>query len=272
MTTAGEPVSPDDGYDARYFEPLFEVEDRHFWFRARNLGISKLAGQIVAQLEPGYRILEAGCGTGNTLRVLDQLADDGLVLGMDLFAEGLRWARQRVTCPLVQGDIHAPPFRAQFDLIGLFDVLEHLPDDVTVLRDLHRMLKPGGHLILTVPAHLSLWSYFDEAAHHCRRYEPPELKEKLGQAGYQVEFLSSYMASIFPLVWLGRRIAGRTSAKTGHDAEQADELAEQELKITPIVNGLLTLILSLEMHWIARRRSLPFGTSLVAIARKDPGH
>jgi SAM-dependent methyltransferase len=259
-----------DSYDPSYFSHLFEVEDRHFWFRARNRVITAAVARVTARLAPGYRFLEVGCGTGNVLRALEQTCKGGLVVGMDLFGEGLSYARRRVSCPLVQGDIHANPFGTRFEAIGLFDVLEHLPNDVEVLSELRSMLTPGGALILTVPAHMSLWSYFDEASHHCRRYEQAELARKLKAAGYRVEFMSQYMATIFPLVWVGRRWAAFTRRKAGNAEESArrtHELTIKELRITPIVNGALAWILEQEARLIARRHKLPLGTSLLAVAR-----
>ena len=116
-------------YDPAYFAPLFAVEDKHFWFRVRNLMIQTLVRQVIADFPSGYRVLEVGCGSGNVLRVLEETCTRGKVVGMDLFADGLKYARKRTTCSLVQGDMQNPPFGTQFDLIGLFDVLEHLPDD-----------------------------------------------------------------------------------------------------------------------------------------------
>lgn len=259
-----------DSYDPTYFSYLFEVEDRHFWFRARNRVISAAVSQVIARLAPGYRLLEVGCGTGNVLRALEQTCKEGTVIGMDLFGEGLQYARRRVSCPLVQGDIHANPFGTRFEVIGLFDVLEHLPNDVEVLQVLRGMLTPGGALIITVPAHMSLWSYFDEASHHCRRYELAELTQKLRAAGYQVEFVSQYMISIFPLVWLGRRLASLRRRKSNNEQQSArrtQELTVNELRIRPIANGILCWLLEQEARLIARRRKLPLGTSLLAIAR-----
>jgi SAM-dependent methyltransferase len=263
----GHPVEPST-YDPDYFVHLFAVEDRHFWFRARNRTISRIAEQLVAGLAPGYRVLEVGCGNGNTLRVLEQICRGGTVIGMDVFAEGLPYARGRVGCGLVRADIRRPPFTARFQLIGIFDVLEHLPDDRRVLNDLHAMLDPGGGLLLTVPAHPALWSYFDRASCHRRRYEPEELENKLSNAGFHVEYLTQYMSTIFPLVWLGRRVAfffGKNRTDTG---ELTHGLARQELRIVPVLNGLLTFLLTQEIRLIARRRRLLIGTSLLAIARK----
>jgi SAM-dependent methyltransferase len=250
-----------DMYDPRFFSRLWEVEDRHFWFRARNGAITALVASIVEDLDAGYRVLEVGCGTGNVLRHLERVCRRGHVIGLDLFHEGLRFARKRVTCPLVQADMQQPPFRTQFEVIGLFDVLEHLPDDLAVLRSLHALLAPGGTLLLTVPAHMSLWSYFDEASCHYRRYAPRELERKLLESGFEVAFLTPYMMSIFPLVWLGRRLAAR-------GGKSAADLASNELKITPGLNALLARLLAIEVRVLSARRRLPTGTSLLAVGKR----
>jgi 2-polyprenyl-3-methyl-5-hydroxy-6-metoxy-1,4-benzoquinol methylase len=265
-----EQGSAHQSYDPAYFKDLFEIEDRHFWFRARNRMVSILAKQMLPDTAQRYKILEIGCGTGNVLRVLDQACPGGMVIGADLFAQGLQYAKQRTSCPLVQGDMHHLPFNAQFDLIGLFDVLEHLPDDETILKNLQSMLRPGGRLFLTVPAHPSLWSYFDTASHHCRRYKPTELKARLHCAGFRVEYLTQYMASLFPAVWLGRRVARLMGQRSTVSADSTHDLALRELRIRPVFNGVLAFLLDQETRAIARRMRLPIGTSVLAIAYKEP--
>jgi 2-polyprenyl-3-methyl-5-hydroxy-6-metoxy-1,4-benzoquinol methylase len=255
-------------YDPSYFALLSAVEDRHFWFRTRNHVISVLVNQIVANLAPGYRVLDVGCGTGHVLRVVEEACTHGKVIGLDLFAEGLHYAKRYASYLLVQADLFRPPFGTQFDLICLFDVLEHLPDDEQVLRDLSAMLKPGGTLLLTVPAHPSLWSYFDEASHHYRRYTPAELEGCLVDAGFSIDYLTQYMASIFPFVWLGRRVKSAMGLRRADHRNRTHTLAHRELRITPGVNDFLRLLLSLEVRMIARRLRLPVGTALLALARK----
>ncbi len=268
MSQPPPPAPGHETYDPTFFKQLFAIEDRHFWFRTRNHVLGTLVDQLTGGLPAGYRVLEVGCGTGNVLRMLERRCRRGTVVGMDLFAEGLHYARQRTTCALVQGDVRTPPFGATFDLIGLFDVLEHLPDDRQILADLWQMLAPGGHLLVTVPAHAALWSYFDEAAHHCRRYAAPDLRRKLRAAGYRVDYLTPYMAILFPLVWAGRRLAAWTSRGRSHRAGGAEELTRQEFQITPVVNDVLAALLAPEARLIARRRPLPLGTSLLAVATK----
>ncbi|GAB4549207.1 MAG: class I SAM-dependent methyltransferase [Anaerolineae bacterium] len=255
-------------YDPHWFSQLFAVEDRHFWFRARNQLVASIVKRLAATLPSEMCAIEVGCGTGNVLRHLERVLPNSFIIGMDSFFTGLRYAKQRVQCQLVEGDMHHPPFGKQFHFVGMFDVLEHLPDDRQVLSDLHNMLTPNGVLLLTVPAHLSLWSYFDESAYHVRRYGVVELRDKLQAAGYVVEFISQYMMSTYPLLWLRRKFIGRNHT-SGNSAE-AHVLAKQELTIVPVLNELLTAILSLEAGWISQGRRLPFGTSLIAVARKPP--
>jgi len=249
-------------YDPAFFELISAIEDRHFWFRSRNSIISCLVRQITGKMEPGYLVLEVGCGTGNVLNGLKDVCSDGVVIGMDLFLEGLKHARRRTSCPLVRGDVQSLPFAKKFNLVGLFDVLEHLPDDMRVLADIHSLLTEDGLLILTVPAHPSLWSNFDESSHHCRRYEFDELKNKLIQSGYEIEYLTYYMASIFPFVWFERRLKGLI------DRRSANDQASDELRIVPIVNEMFAWLLAQEARLIISRKSIPFGTSLIAIAHK----
>jgi SAM-dependent methyltransferase len=255
-------------YEPGFYPLLVALEDRHFWFRARNKAILALVSPLARRLPPRSRILEVGCGTGNVIRFLEQECGAGLVVGMDLFAEGLHYARQRTSCLLVQGDVLAPPLRPQFDIIGLFDVLEHLPDDGRVLQTLRNMLVPGGCLLLSVPAHPSLWGPFDEASCHLRRYGLAELESELVHTGFRVEYLTHYMALSFPLLWLRRRLSSWPTRRRGEGALRKSSAAETELRIIPVVNELLACLLSQEARLIGQRRVIPFGASLLAVARK----
>ena len=262
-----ESISP-QFYDPARYADLFAAEDRHFWFRARNRAILALVQSITADFPEGYRVLEVGCGTGNTLRTLERASHGGIVVGMDLFAEGLRYARARTSCPLVQGSLQAAPFRVCFQLIALFDVLEHLPDDERVLADLYGLLQPGGALVVTVPAHPSLWSYHDEAAGHRRRYESDDLRAKLASAGYHVDYLTEYMLGMLPLIWLRRLPA--LMRRRPLSTQRVRSLRAQELNAPPLVNGILNFVLAQEARAIARRRRLPAGSSIIALARRLP--
>ena len=254
------------GYDPAFFAKLDVVEDRHFWFRARKRAVGTLLRQLAAGFPVGYNVLELGCGNGGMLRLLQQSCPGGHVFGMDLFREALVHAKHRSNCPLVQGDVLHPPFTDALHLVGMFDVLEHIQDDEQVLRSVRTMLAPGGALCITVPAHMSLWSYFDHAARHARRYMFDELTDKLKTAGFHVEYQTEFMSWIYPLVWLGRRINRQFSHDNG-DAGMA-ELAETDFRIVPGINGLLDRALAGEATLIRNRRRISLGVSLLAVARR----
>ncbi len=199
--------TPKTSYNPDFYESLIAVESQHFWFKARNRVISTLVRRATEDLEPGYRVLEIGCGTGNVLRVLESDCEHGLVVGVDYYMEGLRYAQQRTSASLLQADVHNLPIRQEVDVIGLFDVLEHMPDDGEVLKNLYSKLRPGGVLLVTAPAHRNLWSYFDEASHHYRRYDYNELKLCLEQSGFRVDYLTEYMFFLsIPLFWRAVRL------------------------------------------------------------------
>jgi SAM-dependent methyltransferase len=263
MPSSIEPSS--GGYDASLFDELARVEDRHFWFRARNALIYELAEKLCSGLKPGYLVLEVGCGTGNVLNVLRKACDGALVVGMERFFDGLPHARRRYAGPLVQGDARSLPFGKPFELVGLFDVLEHIAEERETLLSLREMLVPGGRLILTLPAHQFLWSHFDEAARHCRRYSTAQIRQTLVETGFEVDFVSHFMACIFPLVWAIRKIGG---LRRSGGPEEARKLTMKEFRVVPVINALLTSIMTLEARWVARGHRLPFGTSLVVVARK----
>jgi SAM-dependent methyltransferase len=251
------------GYDPAFYETLYAAEDRHFWFRSRNRVIAALAAQAVAGLRPGYRVLELGCGDGNVIRFLQEACPDGLVVGMDIFGEGLQYARRRGARLLVQADVAMAPFAEGFNVIGMFDVLEHIADDHAVLRQVFDLLSDRGTLLLTVPANQELWSYFDEASHHCRRYELEELRAKLREAGFTIDYLTPYMMPLYPLMWIGRRAARFRRRQSPMD------LARKEFEVNPFLNMMLNVALSAEPRWLTNRVRLPIGTSLIAVARKE---
>jgi hypothetical protein len=131
------------------------------------------------------------------------------------------------------------------------------------------MLAQDGVLVVTVPAHPSLWSYFDEASGHCRRYGLAELEAKLSSTGYKVEYVTHFMMSTFPLIWLRRRLNSSDRLSDRAHTAHASQLAQGELRIIPVLNNFLAFLLFREARLIVHRRRLPAGTSLLAVARRS---
>ncbi len=244
------------GYDADLFERFADLEDRSFWFRARN---ELLVGVVSKLVPPGSRALEVGCGTGYVLRALQERC--GLrVTGSELFGEGLRFAAGRVpAAELVELDAREMPFEAEFDLVGAFDVIEHIDDDLGVLRGMHRALRPGGALVVTVPQYPGLWSAADDHAHHVRRYRRRELVERTEEAGFRVSRVSSFVMSLLPLM-AAARIRQRVSPRP---YDVAAELVPPE----PL-NRAFEASLRLEAALVSRGVILPAGGSLLLVGRR----
>jgi SAM-dependent methyltransferase len=215
----------------------------------------------VTPLPAGYRVLEVGCGTGNVLRVLERKCAGGSVFGVELFGEGVEYARRRVNCPVTTGDIRDGHPGAPFDIIGMFDVLEHIEDDLTTLRQIGDVLTARGRILLTVPAHPELWSDFDVASHHHRRYTEASLRAVFGQAGFTVEYLTPFMSILYPLMRMRRRApAGAVDARA---------VVDDEFRVIPVANVLAYCALLPESIAVGRGWRIPMGTSLLAVARRN---
>ena len=250
-----------EAFDPEFFNLLEKAEEHHFWFIARREIILETLRRHVSGLA-GKKMLEIGCGNGNILRYLGERTELQLT-GGDLFMEGLKFCRRQVGIPLYQIDATALPFRDCFDIIGIFDVLEHIEDDDSVLRECHKALRAQGRLILTVPACPALWGPFDEFSHHQRRYTRRELHDKLRRAGFAIERAPHFMFFLFPLVYALRTLTkrfGRAKVNT------ADELPD-DLRVVPILNPLSLRLLRLE-KLLMRYFDLPYGTSLLVVARR----
>lgn len=263
-------VSYHETYDPNYFRMIADVERRHFWFQTRNAMVGELVKQTVANMTGDYRVLEVGCGTGALLAILEHVCKGGTVTGMDLYPEALEFARLRTSCALELGDIREVNFKERFDLICMCDVLEHLPDDNIALRRLREMILPGGALILTVPAFPSLWSYFDNVAHHYRRYTLSMLRQKLHDAGFAIEYISCFMCILLPVAYVVRSLRGMCRRMRGDVARNGgNELVRNELKVNPAINWIFGMLFRLDNKLIRNRITLRFGTSIVAMVRRN---
>jgi len=157
-------------------------------------------------------------------------------------------------------DARCIPFEHEFDVIGAFDVLEHIAEDDGVLSEMFRAVKPGGGIMLTVPQHPFLWSYKDESSYHKRRYTRGKLVKKVERTGFEIIRVTSFVSFLLPLMLLAR-------LRQRKPKEDYDPMAE--LKISGYLNALLEKVLAFERILIKSGFSLPVGGSLLVIARRD---
>ncbi|WP_207641583.1 class I SAM-dependent methyltransferase [Syntrophomonas palmitatica] len=240
-----------------YFNDLFILEDQNFWFRSRNCLIAWTVQKYFPQIR---NFLEIGCGTGYVLSGIQKKFPQITLNGTDIFVSGLDFASQRLdNVQFFQMDARKIPFDNEFDVIGIFDVLEHIPEDELVLSEVFRSVIKGGGILITVPQHPFMWSITDEFACHIRRYTEKELKVKVERAGFKVERITSFVSLLFPLMLMSR-------LRSKSQNEPFNPIGE--LKVTPILNKSLECILSFERLFIKAGVSFPFGGSLLLVGRK----
>lgn len=249
------------GFDPAIFDTLARIELEHFWFVARNKLITGLAQKYFPRAQ---RFLEIGCGSGTVLGAVARMKPWQALVGSELQPAGLRIARERLgdRAQFVQMDARHIPADAAFDLIGAFDVIEHIEEDEAVLKAIHGALGPGGGAIIAVPQHPWLWSAVDDFSHHVRRYRRGELESKLKAAGFEVIFSSSYTSVLLPLMAASRLLHKRKR----QDAPEGG--APAELMPPRAVNAVLTRILKGEVSAILKGVPFPAGGSRVAVAIK----
>lgn len=252
-------------YPADSFKMLFEIEDKNFWFVNRNEIILNLFKKYLGK--EANKVLEIGSGTGYVLKGLNDTFENYNLYGSEIHLEGIKFAKDRVpNIEFIQMDATNIPFEHEFNAIGAFDVLEHIEDDVKVIQEVHKALKPGGLFIISVPQYQWMWSINDDLAYHKRRYSHTELKNKLSNEGFEIIYISSFVFVLFPFMYISRLF------KKNKAYEITDEIILKEmneLKLNPVINSIFGLLMKVDVFLIKMGVSLPFGGSLVTVARKN---
>ena len=229
----------------------------HWWFRARRVIFERVLDEHV-ELDPEARILDLGPGSGVNMPVL---SPRGRVTVVDVSGYSLDACRAAGAELVVQADATAPPFADQsFDATTALDVLEHLGDDRAALRELRRVLKPGGVLMASVPAFPLLWGRQDVLSHHKRRYRRGELQRRLQEAGFEVVRESYFNTWLFAPILLVRLLMRPFLSKS---VEGGSDLS---VRLPFGLDGLLFRLFASEAGLVSRRR-LPIGVSLLVLAR-----
>lgn len=248
-------LPPKECFHPEYYQQLASLEDGHFWFNARNRLIIYFLRKHGAVFS---NFLEVGCGTGYVLNGLAKEYPAARLVGTDIFYEGAVFAQRRLSgASILQCDALKMPFRSGIDVIGAFDVIEHIEDDVRVLKELARVLRPGGLLLLTVPQHAYLWNYFDQVSCHIRRYSRRDLMEKLDGAGFEPVEAVSFVSLLLPALLL---------RKTWQSKGRGREI--EILRVHPLLNAILDGLMKFELWMIKHGIGFPAGGSLFIMARK----
>jgi SAM-dependent methyltransferase len=238
--------------DRIVYDRMAAHDSTHWWYRARRDILADYLTRYAA-LPTGARILEIGCGTGHNLPML---AGFGSVEAIEIDPAARAIASARLGRPVGDAPLPALPGieRAAYDLIAVLDVVEHIEDDVAALAAMRECLKPGGKILIAVPAHQWMWSAHDTVNHHHRRYSKRTLTAAIAAAGLRPRKLTYFNSLLFPLA-AAARVAGRL---TGRDDSDDSPPAKP-------LNALFETIFRLERHAIGRVPMTP-GVSIVTLA------
>jgi SAM-dependent methyltransferase len=251
-----EPSATHAGFKPEYFAQLAKIEESNFWFRARN---ELIQWALRTYFPDANSFFEIGCGTGFVLTGIRENFPRMRLVGSEIFADGLVFAKARLpNAELYQMDARRIPYECEFDVVGAFDVLEHVIEDENVLAQMLTAARPGGGLLITVPQHLFLWSASDQHAMHQRRYNRAELRRKVENAGFRIERITSFNSLLLPLMILSRMQRKRDQ----------DQNPWREFEISTGLNRTLESILSFERMMIRKGVSFPAGGSLLLIGRR----
>ena len=254
---APELTISDANYDAADFARITQVQDKNFWFRSRNRLITEFIGACFPEAR---RFLEVGVGTGVVHAAIAAAHPQLELHASEMLLSGVRQAREKLKdlTRLYQMDARKLPFESEFDLIGAFDVIEHIQEDEQVLRAMRRALRPGGGILLTVPQHPWLWSHEDEQARHKRRYTAPDLHARIERNGFKILRSTSFVTLLLPALaatrWFGPGRRGATDPTTG-------------LRLPGPVNAILYGVMETERRLLLPWFDLPLGGSRIVAAR-----
>jgi SAM-dependent methyltransferase len=258
LAFAPELTHKSEGFEADYFGRLYELEAGNFWFRSRN----RLVVWAMRRYFPeATTFLEIGCGTGFVLSGIRSALPNLGLSGSEVLTAGLSFAAQRLPgIELFQMDARRIPFRDEFDVIGAFDVLEHIKQDEEVLSEMYQATRKGGGILVTVPHHPFLWSQIDDYSRHFRRYRSRELQDKAKRAGFDIVRLTSFVFALLPLLIISR-------FKERFVNEEFDP--SSEFRMGRLTNAALEKIQDVERMMIRAGLSFPVGSSLLLVARRN---
>ncbi|HET7338283.1 MAG TPA: class I SAM-dependent methyltransferase [Candidatus Dormibacteraeota bacterium] len=232
------------------------MEDVHWWFVARRRIFLGLLDRYLHGT--AGRILDVGCGTGTMLRYLERYGD---AEGIDVDADAIEYCHARGLTRVAQGAADSLPFAEDtFGLVTALDVIEHIEDDRAVFAELRRVLRPGGTLLVSVPAYRFLWGRQDDINLHKRRYVAPEIRERLTSAGFEVLRVSYINAILFPAIAAVRLVRHLLPKPRTLESDFAFPAPRP-------LNFLLAEVFGAE-RFVVKQVDIPFGVSIMALARK----
>ncbi len=241
-----------------FYEEYARYQSDHWWFLGRKKIILSLLSRFFGEEIGSRSILDIGCGTGVMLNSLQQY---GKAIGLDMSDKALLFSKEITSAPLLQAGFTSLPFKKEsFDLICAFDVLEHLDHDSDCVREVYRLCRPGGFMLVTVPAFQCLWGVQDVVSHHKRRYSHKEIISLLKGNGFHPIFSSYFNTFLFPIIACARLFFRWKQPRKRH--------SDFDIKTPRFLNHILTRLFGFERYFLKYFR-FPFGVSLICLVQKQ---
>jgi len=248
-------IDTEINYESQGLDRLYKYEQEHFWFKSRREFVKKV---FIRYIKKESMIIEIGAGTGSISRMLLSEGYDNISVG-EVHENGLIYAKSYGIKKLFQFNLVNTPFKEHFDVVCMFDVLEHIDNDDQALQNTLKIMKNDGYAILTVPAHMFLWSNIDKVSGHMRRYSKADLVLKMKKNGFKIVDCQYFFCFLTPLLLIRKKIT----------KDSTETINEQltGMKINSCLNSFLYLICYME-NILNNIFHFPFGGSLIIVAKK----
>lgn len=265
-----ELAEQNDDFESKCYPVYQKYIPTNFWYQARNKIISNLLSQEQKKLlNKKINFLEIGCGNGFVLKHLKTKFPSFSFAGSDIYVEALSYAKQNNTADVLffQYNLFKKNLNQHFDIIGCFDVLEHIQEDETAMANLRDLIVSDGLAIITVPSDMALWSNNDVINKHKRRYTKAELTTKLEKGGFEILYMNHFVFLLYSLLRIKAKLQKRV---TNEDLDEPSiDVAQQlNLKINAVLNAGFSLIMRIEILIMQLGCKFPFGSSLICLVKK----
>lgn len=241
------------------YSEMYELESTYWWHKAKRHLVKSIITRMKIDTH-NSKLLDVGCGTGKFLEEMNTWNSWGELIGLDGSDEALKFTKKRKVANVKKADLEKeiPLKDNSIDIITSLDVVEHIENDQHLVREFNRVLKPGGSLIITVPAHQWLWTYWDDILGHKRRHNQASVEALMKQANLKVEWISYFYSYLLPIACVFRLIKSKTNKENSSDF----------VALPDWINRLLISFAEAETALI-KYTKVPFGLSVVCVARKE---
>lgn len=250
--------------DKAYFNEYYHLERKNWWFTVRRKILSERIEHVLGRPR-NITSLNVGAATGTTS---DMLTRFGQVTSIEYDADCCSFAQTYMTTPMLQGSITELPFEQEsFDLVCAFDVIEHVEDDHTAIEELVRVCKPGGYIMITVPAYAFLWGPHDIINQHFRRYTLKELLQLFGNRGGRIVYKTYFNAILFMPIAAFRLVASLGSRFI--KKKESNGVSDHQVFGTAgVFNSLLAGLFQIDYYLLKAGLRFPAGVSIMVVFKK----